>query len=189
MITAVTVMTTAVTDTTVENVTLHLFALAPATIGLCCLAADRRRARGGELATALLMLVAMADAAVTRLVPVVWWVAMLLAGAIALSAAGGRRRGSGRSADAVRMPMGLHAAAGMVVMAALMLAMTGGGVADAAHHHGASAPALAPVGVALAGAYVLGSVRVAVRARTALDRGQYAAMAASVGLMSLALVV
>ncbi|WP_157831569.1 MULTISPECIES: hypothetical protein [Microbacterium] len=169
--------------------TLHLFALAPATIGLCCLAADRRRARAGELATALLMLVAMADAAVTRLVPVVWWVAMLLAGAIALSAAGGRRRGSGRSADAVRMPMGLHAAAGMVVMAALMLAMTGGGVADAAHHHGASAPALAPVGVALAGAYVLGSVRVAVRARTALDRGQYAAMAASVGLMSLALVV
>jgi len=68
-------MTTAVTDTTVENVTLHLFALAPATIGLCCLAADRRRARAGELATALLMLVAMADAAVTRLVPVVWWVA------------------------------------------------------------------------------------------------------------------
>ncbi len=49
--------------------------------------------------------------------------------------------------------------------------------------------ALVAVGVALAGAYVLGSVRVAVRARTALDRGQYAAMAASVGLMSLALVV
>ena len=46
--------------------TLHLLALAPAAVGLCCLAADRRRARAAEVVAAMLMMMAMVDAAVTK---------------------------------------------------------------------------------------------------------------------------
>lgn len=199
-----TVTTITVTTTTADSVSLHLLSLAPAAVGLCCLAADRRRARALELFAAAIMMLAMADAALSRLVAPVWWCAALLATAVALAAVGGRARSraempmSGRHpADAVHVgrdtAMGVHAAGGLVVMAALLLAMTGdaGTVgasgAGAIHRHGSAVAGPAAAGVVLAVAYVIGSILIAVRARRALDRVQYAAMAASVALMSVAL--
>ncbi|WP_336631089.1 MULTISPECIES: hypothetical protein [unclassified Microbacterium] len=194
-------MRTAVTSTTAEIVTFHLMALAPAAIGLCCLAADRRRARIGELAASVLMMLAMVDAAVGRVVPVVWWVVVLLAGAMALAAAHGRPRSGPRagSAGAGGTTMAVHAAGGMIVMAVLLLAMAGGIVSGAdagaggGHVHGGAGGGGAGMGVAafgaiLAGVYVVASLIVIARARSRLDRGQYAAMAASAGLMAWSLV-
>ena len=187
MITARTVMITAATTTTVDVVTFHLLALAPAAVGLCCLAADRRRTRAIELGAAVLMVLAMADAAVTAIVPAVFWVVALVGGAMALAAVRGRARvgvASGEMAGGV--VMAVHSAAGMVVMAALMLAMIGGGSVPAApaHHH-AGAPALAVAAVVVASAYLVASVVLAVRAHGGLARAQYVAMAGSVGLMAL----
>lgn len=193
-------MRTAATNTTVEIVTFHLMALAPAAIGLCCLAADRRRARIGELAASVLMMLAMVDAAVGRVVPVVWWVVVLLAGAMALAAAHGRPRSGHRagSVGAGGATMAVHAAGGMIVMAALLLAMAGGivpgaGAGAGAHVHGGVGGGSFGMGVAafgaiLAGVYVVASVVVIARSRSRLDRGQYAAMAASAGLMAWSLV-
>lgn len=179
--------------------TFHVLALAPAAIGLCCLAADRRRARVAELGAGLLMLLAMLDAAVTSLVPVVWWVVALVAGAMALAAVYGRSRGpvaagvtpGARTGSGTPMTSGagmtVHAASGMVVMAALLLSMAGaGGAGVGAHHHGG--PTLAAAGLVLGGAYLVASVALGVRSSAPLARAQYLAMGASVALMSLALV-
>jgi len=92
--------------------------------------------------------------------------------------------------------MGVHAAGGLVVMAALLLAMVGdaaglgsAGASGSAHHHGTAVAGPIAVGAVLAGVYVLGSIVIAVRATALLDRAQYVAMATSVALMALALAV
>lgn len=186
--------------------TLHLLALAPAAVGLCCLAADRRRARAAEVVAAMLMMMAMVDAAVTQLVPAVWWVASLLAGAMALAATRGRARvvatgssgpsgGAGDAGGAAMahdaMPgvaMAVHSAAGMVVMAALLLAMSASAAGAGAAHHHSGTPAFGPAAMVLGGGYVVASAVFALRSRGALERAQYAAMAGSVALMAAALV-
>lgn len=180
-------MTTAATATRVDSVTFHLLALAPAAIGLCCLAADRRRARVVELGAAVLMMLAMVDAAVTAVVPAVFWVVALLGGAMALAAARGRARVRVAVGDMTGgAAMAVHSAAGMVVMATLMLAMTGGtSVPAAAGHHHSSAPAITVAALVVASAYLVASVVLAARTYGVLARVQYVAMAGSVGLMSL----
>ena len=183
---------------------LHLVSLAPAAVGLCCLAADRRRARALELSAAVIMMAAMADTAIGQVVSPVWWCAVLLLTAIVLGAVRGRARGSvgmpmaaapGRAVTAVAgagggfggAAMAAHAASGLVVMAALLLAMTGtgGAGAPAGHHHGTGVVGLGVVAAVLAAAYVAGSIAVAMRSPSRLDRAQYGAMAASVALMAL----
>lgn len=163
--------------------TLHLLALGPAALSLCCLAADRRARRAGDVVASVVMIVAMADAAVTGLIPVVCWAVVLLAAAMALAA-----RARARRADAGGA-LPVHAATGMIVMAALMLAMAGDGgalVAPPHSHHAPPAPAL--VAAISAAAYVGASVVLARRGRSMLDRAQYAGMAASVALMTLGVV-
>ncbi|ALJ19456.1 hypothetical protein [Microbacterium sp. No. 7] len=167
---------------------LHLLALVPAAIGVCCLALDRRPARAGELVAGVAMLAAMIDAAVTGLVAAVWWAALLVAGALALSAVRGRRR-SAAAAMPGAAAMTMHAATGMIAMAALMIGMPAAGALEVAgHSHGHGAPAIGTAGALLGASYVVASAVLAARTRVALDRAQYGAMAASVGLMSLALV-
>ncbi len=180
-------MTAAATAATVDSVTFHLLALAPAAIGLCCLAADRRRARAIELGAGVLMMLAMADAAITAIVPAVFWVVALLGGAMALAAARGRARVRVAVGDMTGgAAMAVHSAAGMVVMATLMLAMTGGAPAPAASaHHHTAAPTLAVAALVVASAYLVASVVLAARTHGGLARVQYVAMAGSVGLMSL----
>lgn len=200
------------TATTIERMgeALHLWALAPATVGACCVAADRGRARVPELAAAALMLLAMADAASgTGLIAPVYWAVLLVVGAMALAALRGARRGAGsrgarssgaavvRARAGVRMPhpsraMTLMTALGLIVMAVLMVAMTGpvGAAASpaAAHAHGGASVAGATGALALAGAIAYAGVSVVAAVRTGirLDRVQYASMAAATGLMALA---
>ena len=188
MNTARTGMTAHAAAATVDTVPLHLLALAPAAVGLCCLAADGRRARAVELAAALLMIIAMADAAVTALVPAALWAGALIAGAMLLAVTRGRARALAARGMGGGTAMPVHAASGMLVMAALLLATAGGPAATIAGHHHSAAPALTLVAAAVATAYVVASAVLTVRARGRLVRAQFVAMAASVGLMSLGLV-
>ncbi len=148
------------------------------------------------------MMIAMVDAAVTGFVPVIWWVAALVGGAMLLAAVRGRGRARADAAMSDVMgggtAMAVHSATGMVVMAALMMSMTGGAVVggagpggamlDGGHAHHTAAPSLAVTGLVLGAAYFVASAGLAWRSRAALDRAQYAAMAGSVTLMSLALI-
>jgi len=158
---------------------LHIWAVAPAAVGACCLAADRARVRPPEVAASLLMLVAMLDAAVFGVVAPVYWTALLLTAAVGLAV---WRRPRQRRRPQVPTVMNLHTTLGMVVMAGLQLGM--GGHA-AAHAHG---PGLAPVLTAAVIGYVGLSVAAGRRMPTRLDRAQIAAMAASVVLMAAAAV-
>lgn len=158
---------------------LHAWAVAPAAVGACCLAADRARVRPPEVAASVLMLLAMLDAAVAGLVAPVYWTVVLLAAAVALAV---WRRPRQKRAPRVSALMTAHTTLGMVVMAALQLGM--GGPA-ASHAHG---PGLGPV---LAGAvigYVGLSLAAVLKMPARLDRAQIAAMAASVVLMAVAAV-
>jgi hypothetical protein len=194
---------------------LHLGALAPAAIGACCIAADRRRARAPELAASVLMLVAMLDVVVWGVIAPVVWAAALVVAAIGLAALRGRaarRRSTARvpvpaarvpvpaarvPVPAARVPssvMTVHATLGLVVMAALVLAMIpdSSTASPAATHHSAGAPFEL---VAAASALLFGIVSVvATRARhgdgartSVLERGQLIAMGVSTAAMGIAL--
>lgn len=180
---------------------LHLWALAPATVGACCVAADRGRARVPEFAAAALMLIAMADIATgAGLIAPVLWALLLVVGAMALAALRGARR---RPVAAERMPhpsraMTVVTALGLVVMAVLMIAMgvhpSSAAVGLGSHDHsafgawsggGGLGPGVA-LTMAVAAAYVAVSSVAAVRSSVRLDRVQYASMATATALMALA---
>ncbi|MDQ1084777.1 MULTISPECIES: hypothetical protein [Microbacterium] len=160
---------------------LHAWAVAPAAVGACCLAADRARVRPPEVAASVLMLVAMLDAAVFGVVAPVAWTALLVAAALGLAV---WRRPRQRRAPNVPALMTLHTTLGMVVMAALQIGMGAHG-GSPGHSHGV---ALAPFLLAIAVGYAGLSVVVAKRMPARLDRAQIAAMAVSVGLMAIAAV-
>ncbi|MDF2046472.1 hypothetical protein P2P98_09915 [Microbacterium sp. Kw_RZR3] len=160
---------------------LHAWAVAPAAVGACCLAADRARVRPPEVAASVLMLLAMLDAAVFGVVATVWWTVLLLIGAVALAV---RRRPRQRRTPRVPALMTVHTTLGMVVMGALQLGMVSH-TSPSSHAHGL---ALAPVLVGVAAAYVALSLETMRRMPTRLDRAQIGAMAASVVLMAAATV-
>jgi len=174
---------------------LHAWAIAPAAIGACCAAADRGRARWSDAASSALMLVAMLDAALTRLVAPVYWAALLLLAAMALAAWQRPRRRPGTPArPAAPGRMTAHTGLGLVAMAALQLGMAhspaaaGATIAESAHLHG-GAGAGTPLTFLLLGgalAYVALSTALAVRAHRALDRAQLLCMGGSVLLMAVA---
>lgn len=186
---------------------LHLGALAPAAIGACCVAADRRRARAPELAASVLMLVAMLDVVLGGVVAPVVWAAVLIVAAIALAALRGRARRvrTGRGSRRAPVPspvMTVHATLGLVVMAAVVMAMIpDASTAAPVAHHGSGAPfgvmAAASAllfGVVSAFSVVSGASGVSVRATpsgavhaSALERGQLIAMGASTAVMGVAL--
>ena len=187
---------------------LHLGALAPAAIGACCIAADRRRARVPELAASVLMLIAMLDVVLWGLVAPLVWAALLIVAAIALAALRGR---AARVRTVARVPvsvakvpvsgakvpstvMTVHATLGLVVMATLVLAMIpdASTPAVATGHHSTGAP-FGPVAAASALLFGLVSV-IAARSphggaarASALERGQLIAMGASTAVMGVAL--
>ncbi|MEZ3155601.1 hypothetical protein AB1K56_01620 [Microbacterium sp. BWR-S6Y] len=158
---------------------LHAWAVAPAAVGACCLAADRARVRPPEVAASVLMLLAMVDAAVFGVVAPVYWTAVLLVAALALTV---WRRPRQRRAPRVPALMTLHTTLGMVVMAALQIGMGAHGTSTG-HAHGVS---LTPFLLAGAVGYAGLSVVAASRMPTRLDRAQIVAMAASVVLMAVA---
>ena len=188
---------------------LHAWALAPAAVGTCCLAARRRRVRAPELMASLVMLVAMLDAArPAPLLPPVWWASLLMIAAITLAAIrrsrstvdgpedrppAGRSRGSDErsgAADATEARrMSVLTTLGMIAMAALLLAMTAAHPTGAAHAHGVTAGAFLALLVGGCGAYAIGSAVAAAKTSSWLDRTQYAAMGATTLVMGLALLV
>ncbi|MDQ1076117.1 MULTISPECIES: hypothetical protein [Microbacterium] len=158
---------------------LHAWAVAPAAVGACCLAADRARVRPPEVAASVLMLLAMLDAAVFGVIAPVWWTVLLLTAALGL---GAWRRPRQRRVPRVPAVMTLHTTLGMIVMAGLQLAM-GGHATSSGHAHGLSLP---PVLVGAAAVYAVLSLEAMRRMPARLDRAQIGAMAASVILMGVA---
>lgn len=159
--------------------TLHLWAVAPAAIGTCCLAADRARVRPPEVAASVVMLLAMLDAAIFGVVAPVYWTGLLLAAALGLAV---WRRPRQRRSPRVPPTMTLHTALGLVLMAALQVSMGAHG-SPSGHSHGLT---LAPFLTAGVLAYAAVSVAAIRRMPGRLDRAQIAAMAASLAVMSLA---
>jgi hypothetical protein len=165
---------------------LHAWALAPAAIGTCCLAADRARVRAPEFVASVVTLVAMVDAALGRVIAPVLWSALLLLGAMALAAV---RNGRGAEMTPMRsaQTMTVHTAIGMVVMAALLVVMGPSGAGASAHNHGTSAGVLTAAMLGSVAVYAAGSVVAAARTGRWLDRAQYGAMGASTLVMGVAL--
>lgn len=167
---------------------LHAWAIAPAAIGACCQAADRGRARWPDAAASVLMLSAMLDAAVTRVVAPVYWAALLIACAMALAAwQRPRRQGTSRPRSRAEAAMTVHTGLGLVAMAALQLGMAHEPVSAAsasAHAHGSGGALLTALLLGGALAYAALSALLLVRAHRMLDRAQLICMGASVLLMA-----
>lgn len=187
---------------------LHVAALLPATLGVCCTAGRRRI--GAELGAAIVMLVAMVDLALGVVsVPPVVWTAVLVATSLVVVGLGRRTREGAHPARTDRGPgsaggrsngMVAFAAVGSLVMAglaALMAAPVGGmaagaGLGAATAHHAANSPAglLPSVVLVASAAFAIVVVVVAVRAayerRSRLEIAELGSMAASVVLMALA---
>jgi hypothetical protein len=140
---------------------LHVSALVPATVGVCCTVRDR--SRWVELAAGLVMLLAMADLALGAglLSPLVWAVLLVGGGVGALV----------QERD-LRSWSGLHAAGGLFLMADLAMlmahhahvaSMTGAEPTDGHDHAHTGVPhahelAHALVGQGLLGAALVGTV-------------------------------
>lgn len=172
---------------------LHAWAVAPAALSTCCLAAQPGafRARAAELAASALMVVAMIDAALTAVLAPVFWAGILLAAAMALAARHGLRLRRAPSTTAGPPAGGgpiVHGALGMIAMGALMLAMghdrVAGVVSD--HEHHASTVSFGVLLIAGAAVYAAASVALALRQRSWATRVELGAMGVSCGLMALA---
>ncbi|MBW9121779.1 hypothetical protein JNB63_16900 [Microbacterium trichothecenolyticum] len=168
---------------------LHAWAIAPAAIGACCVAADRGRARWPDAVASALMLIAMLDTAITGLVAPVYWAAVLLGSAMALAAWQRPRRGAGGRAASAPGPMAVHTALGLVAMAALQVGMTppsAATTAAAAHAHGGAGGGALLAALLLGGAvaYAALSALLVLRAHRPLDRAQLICMGISVLLMA-----
>jgi len=108
---------------------LHLAAVLPATVGLCCAVGDRRGRARSVVPAAVMLLAMLAMAAGWTAVPRLAWAALLVVLGVG-TAAGLRRRPNGGVPSHARH-MVLHRALGLVLGAALLIA-TGVGHADAA---------------------------------------------------------
>ncbi|MGR0219924.1 hypothetical protein [Agromyces sp. ZXT2-6] len=166
--------------------------LHPAAIGLTAIAALlhtgwRRRAALPGLLAVLLMLGAMVDVVFLHRIGTVLWLAVLLAGAIGLSAVHAwRRRRAGE--DAAELHVGAtHDALGLVVMAALLPMMSGGlgeAGADAHAGHGAGVSGLSALVVAAALSHTVVSAVASVRGVRASERLMHLLMGGATLLMA-----
>lgn len=110
---------------------LHLSALAAAIVGTAVLLVRPRGTQVAAVAASVVMAAAMADLTFWRAVPAVWWVAAQLALAVVLAVvarcAGARPAIDGRASRGAVCPLAVHAALGLVVMAACAAMMVGAG--------------------------------------------------------------
>lgn len=122
---------------------LHVGALVPATVGLCCTAASPRQRGLPAVAgwgSAAVMTSAMADAALgSPLVPAGLWTVLLVIAAVLPAVQLRRDRERGRRPVTKHAPlMAVHRSLGTLVMGGLMLVMAtpalGSRVAGASHH-------------------------------------------------------
>lgn len=174
---------------------LHAGAWIATAVSTCCVAGSGRRLRVRESILALTMLLAMSDVVLgSGLLPSVGWAGVLLLAALAcVIAVPGTRSGGSVDRSAPAMD-----ALGAVLMAGLLLLMSGDVHASAPGHgaHAASGSALIWAALAVSGLFTAASVHMAVRmpmpsqAATrvrVLRRAAPLAMGASVVLMALTL--
>jgi len=136
---------------------LHLAAVLPATVGLCCAVGDRR-GRARSVAPAAAMLLAMLAMAVGwPVVPPLSWAGLLVA--LGVGAAAGLRHGPAGDAagdgDAVASHarhMQLHRALGLVLGAGLLVVSAAAHAGPAASAHAGHAALSSPAVAVLAGA-------------------------------------
>ena len=175
---------------------LHAGAWVATAVSTCCVAASGRRLRVRESVLALTMLLAMSDMALGwPLLSPLGWAGVLLGMALAcvIAVPGTRSRPSGdRSAPAMD-------ALGAVLMAGLLLLMSGDAHAPASGHgaHATSGAALIWAALAAGGLFAAASVHMAMKMRMpnpatarvrVLRRAAPLAMGASVLLMAATLV-
>lgn len=110
---------------------LHLSALVAAVVATAVLLVRPRGTQAAAVAASVVMVAAMADLTLWRAVPAVWWVAAQLAFAVVLAVvarcAGSRPDVDGRASRGAVCPLAVHAALGLVVMAACAATMGGAG--------------------------------------------------------------
>lgn len=145
---------------------LHVGAFAATAVSTCCVAASGRRLPVRELALAVLMLVAMADVVLGwGLVAAVWWAAALVVSSmLAVVVPGGRPL-----ASAVRLTRAMDGVGG-ILMAALLLLMSGAGAGAVGEHaahsaHDGSSSALIWAVVAASVVFAAASIRMGLTMR------------------------
>lgn len=106
---------------------LHLAAVFPATVGLCCAVGDRRGGARSVVPAAAMLAAMLAMAAGWTVVPALGWAALLVV--LGVVAAARLRRRPDVGVPPHTRHMLLHRALGLVLGAALLLA-TGAGYAD-----------------------------------------------------------
>ncbi|KQP01682.1 hypothetical protein [Leifsonia sp. Leaf264] len=165
---------------------VHIGAVLPATVGICCTIGARER-RTRSVVPALVMLLATLDLAVGPglILPLLW--AAIMVGLAVWTVVGVR---AGRS----HMP--LHRSLGLLVMAGLTLAMAApagpaASVAGSAHAHAASGVLIPLVAAGVAGylVYTAWLALVAMRRRSLLARVDAASMGLMAVVMGAALLV
>lgn len=174
---------------------LHAGALVPATVGACCTLGARRSGRAASMLSALLMLAAMLDVASgARVLPVIGWAGLLIVAALAMSVAARSHRAASGSPERVGVravhdtsTAGMHGRLGLVVMAALLLAMQVPSAALGSHavslgHHGGGSAAVTSIALAASVGFALFSALIVWRAaRTATPApGRWIAVAETV---------
>lgn len=126
---------------------LHLAAVLPATVGLCCAVGDRRGRARAVVPAAVMLLAMLAMAAGWPGAPPLAWAAVLLV--LGIAGAVGLRSAAGARTTHVRH-MRLHRALGLVLGAALLVVSAAGHV-QGAPGHPAHVVSGSPVAVTLAG--------------------------------------
>jgi hypothetical protein len=164
---------------------LHAGALAPALVSVCCVAADRRRARAREVGASVLMLTAMVDASLTQFVAPILWAGLLIVAGMGMAATH-RRRPVTAAPRGVHPATIVHTELGMVLMAVLLVTMSSTHASTAHSHHGLSAAGLNMVVAGAGLGYAAWSAHAARRAAGRLASAQFAAMGLSVLVMAAA---
>ena len=142
---------------------LHAGAWAATAVSTCCVTASGRRIRVRELALALVMLVAMSDVVLGwGLLAPVWWAASLVVVSM-ISVVAARHGRAAPSGDRSALAMD---SLGAILMAALLVVMSGGTSSTAEHAgHSVSSSALMWTILAASGLFTAASVHMAVRMR------------------------
>jgi hypothetical protein len=160
---------------------LHLGALGAAGLGACCVALDGPRPRVREVLLSLAMVAAMLDAVSgMHLLPAVVWSALTVVLALTLAL---RQRRSPEPPAVTRMRV--QSALGGIVMAGLMLVMAVPGPGAAAAHgsHASAAPVML-VGLVVAAVAIAAAALPQLRRGHLVERVQYAAMCASLLMLT-----
>ncbi|WP_029150927.1 hypothetical protein [Microbacterium indicum] len=164
---------------------LHLAALLPASVGVCCLAAaPGARARAAEVIASIVMVAAMTDVALGGgVVPAVLWAIALVICSLALAVGARLAR---RERGAAACGTWIHTAVGGLVSAPLILVMGTATTTTTGHHHGLGAAGL----LIPALGYITWSVLLALRRGSRLRlRLLHATMGLSTAMMAAAMLV